>query len=42
LEAAFADLKTKLKNNNGLSANNRKLFIDEYFKIKFKQKYPQK
>ena len=38
LEATFADLKTKLRNHNGLSVNNRKLFIDEYFRMKFKQK----
>lgn len=37
LEATFADLKTKLRNHNGLSINNRKLFIDEYFRMKDKK-----
>jgi hypothetical protein len=41
LEATFADLKTKLRNHNGLSVNNRKLFIDEYFRMKFICKKPQ-
>jgi hypothetical protein len=41
LEATFADLKTKLRNHNGLSVNNRKLFIDEYFRMKFIYKNPQ-
>ncbi|MDR1198713.1 MAG: hypothetical protein LBK94_06830, partial [Prevotellaceae bacterium] len=31
LEGQFTDLKTKLRNHNGLSKNNRKSFIDEYF-----------
>jgi len=35
LEATFADLKTKLRNHNGLSVKNRKMFIDEYFRLKF-------
>lgn len=30
LEGQFADLKTKLRNHNGLSKKNRKIFIDEY------------
>jgi len=42
LEATFADLKTKLRNHNGLSVKNRKMFIDEYFRLKFIHKYPQK
>jgi len=42
LEATFADLKTKLRNHNGLSKNNRKIFIDEYFRMKFLAKYPHK
>lgn len=42
LEATFADLKTKLRNHNGLSIKNRKMFIDEYFRLKFIHKYPQK
>ena len=42
LEATFADLKTKLRNHNGLSVKNRKMFIDEYFRIQFIRKYPQK
>jgi len=42
LEATFADLKTKLRNHNGLSIKNRKIFIDEYFRLKFLHKYPQK
>ncbi|MDL2262648.1 hypothetical protein LJC11_03995 [Bacteroidales bacterium OttesenSCG-928-I21] len=42
LEATFTDLKTKLRNHNGLSIKNRKVFIDEYFRMSFKQKYPQK
>jgi hypothetical protein len=32
LEGQFTDLKTKLRNHNGLSKNYRKLFIDEYFR----------
>ena len=34
LEGQFADLKSKLRNHNGLSKKNRQLFIDEYFKYK--------
>ena len=37
LEGVFTDLKTKLRNHNGLSKNHRKIFIDEYFKNSFKQ-----
>ena len=37
LEGVFTDLKTKLRNHNGLSENHRKTFIDEYFKSSFKQ-----
>lgn len=32
LEGQFTDLKTKLRNHNGLSKTHRKIFIDEYFK----------
>lgn len=35
IEATFTDLKTKLRNHNGLSKNRRKKFIDEYFKRTF-------
>jgi hypothetical protein len=35
LEGQFTDLKTKLRNHNGLSKNNRKIFIDEYFRHSF-------
>ena len=41
LEVTFVDLKTKLRNHNGLSIKNRKMFIDEYSRLKFMQKYPQ-
>ena len=37
LEGVFTDLKTKLRNHNGLSKNHRKIFIDEYFKNSFKR-----
>ena len=36
LEGTFADLKSKLRNHNGLSKLRRKVFIDEYFKSSFK------
>jgi hypothetical protein len=36
LEGVFTDLKTKLRNHNGLSKEHRKVFIDEYFKSTFK------
>jgi transposase-like protein len=36
LEGTFTDLKTKLRNHNGLAQNRRKVFIDEYFKGSFK------
>jgi len=36
LEGTFTDLKTKLRNHNGLSKLRRKVFIDEYFKSSFK------
>ena len=36
LEGTFTDLKTKLRNHNGLSKLRRKIFIDEYFKNSFK------
>jgi hypothetical protein len=36
LEGLFTDLKTKLRNHNGLSKEHRKVFIDEYFKSTFK------
>jgi hypothetical protein len=35
LEGQFTDLKTKLRNHNGLSKAHRKIFIDEYFKNSF-------
>jgi hypothetical protein len=35
LEGQFTDLKTKLRNHNGLSKEHRKTFIDEYFKASF-------
>jgi hypothetical protein len=35
LEGQFTDLKTKLRNHNGLSKKCRKLFIDEYFRNSF-------
>jgi hypothetical protein len=35
LEGQFTDLKTKLRNHNGLSNEHRKIFIDEYFKNTF-------
>ena len=42
LEGMFTDLKTKLRNHNGLSKNRRKTFIDQYFKETFdkNKKYP--
>lgn len=42
LEGMFTDLKTKLRNHNGLSKNRRKIFIDQYFKETFdkNKKYP--
>ncbi len=36
LEGVFTDLKTKLRNHNGLSKEHRKVFITEYFKNSFK------
>jgi DNA-binding Lrp family transcriptional regulator len=36
LEGKFTDLKTKLRNHNGLSKEHRKIFIDKYFKETFK------
>ena len=35
LEGTFTDLKTKLRNHNGLSKTHRMVFIDEYFKASF-------
>ncbi|GBU08716.1 hypothetical protein AwDysgo_20470 [Bacteroidales bacterium] len=35
LEGLFTDLKTKLRNHNGLSKEHRKSFIDHYFNTKF-------
>jgi hypothetical protein len=35
LEGKFTDLKTKLRNHNGLSREHRKVFIDEYFRATF-------
>lgn len=36
LEAMNTDLKTKLRVHNGMSKRYRKLFIDEYFRLKWK------
>ena len=36
LEAMNTDLKTKLRVHNGMSNRYRKLFIDEYFRLKWK------
>ena len=36
LEGTFTDLKTKLRNHNGLAKNRRKVFINEYFRGSFK------
>ena len=36
LEAINANLKSKLRVHNGMSKRYRKLFIDEYFKLKYK------
>lgn len=35
LEGKFTDLKSKLRNHNGLSIKNRMIFIDEYFRATF-------
>jgi len=35
LEGQFSDLKTKLRNHNGLKRSRKMIFIDEYFKRKF-------
>lgn len=35
LEGKFTDLKSKLRNHNGLSKEHKKIFIDEYFKATF-------
>jgi len=35
LEGQFTDLKSKLRNHNGLSKEHRKMFIDEYFRSTF-------
>jgi hypothetical protein len=35
LEGQFTDLKSKLRNHNGLSKEHRKIFIDQYFKNTF-------
>ena len=35
LEGQFTDLKSKLRNHNGLSKEHRKMFIDEYFRKTF-------
>ena len=37
LEGTFTDLKTKLRNHNGLAENRRKVFINEYFRGSFKE-----
>jgi hypothetical protein len=36
LEGKFTDLKSKLRNHNGLSQKQRIIFIDEYFKASYK------
>ena len=36
IEAINTDLKTKLRVHNGMSRRYRKLFIDEYFRLKWK------
>jgi hypothetical protein len=36
LEGIFTDLKTKLRNHNGLAENRSKVFINEHFKSSFK------
>ena len=35
LEGKFSDLKSKLRNHNGLSKEHRMVFIDEYFRATF-------
>jgi len=35
LEGTFTDMKTKLRNHNGLAENRWKVFIDEYFRSSF-------
>ena len=35
LEGKFSDLKSKLRNHNGLSKEHRMVFIDEYFRTTF-------
>ena len=35
LEGQFSDLKTKLRNHNGLKQRRKMIFIDQYFKRKF-------
>ena len=37
LEGMFTDLKSKLRNHNGLSRKGRERFIDEYFKATFRK-----
>lgn len=39
LEGKFMDLKTKLRNHNGLPREHNKVFIDEYFGMIFFEKY---
>jgi hypothetical protein len=36
LEGMFTDLKTKLRNHNGLSRGRREIFIDEYFRATYR------
>jgi hypothetical protein len=36
LEYIFTDLKTKLINHDGHAKNQRKIFVDEYFRGNFK------
>ena len=37
LEGKFTDLKSKLRNHNGLSQKHRMIFIDEYFKDSYRE-----
>ena len=37
LEGMFIDLKTKLRNHNGLSKAHRMVFIDQYTKASFEE-----
>lgn len=37
LEGLFSDLKTKLRNHNGLTVSRKKKFIDEFFRHKYRK-----